>query len=139
MAEQDRLVFFLLQHAIERAEQGAAGVPQSVLENMALLAGDSCTLLENWQGVSPDVIYLDPMFEFARGSAAAKKELAFLQRLTSNDRLEQDNVALFERALAVARKRVVVKRTPGAKVLAGKSPSHVLESKAVRFDVYQLS
>ena len=41
-----------------------------------------------------------------------------------------------EAALAAARYRVVVKRPRGADWLAARKPSHAIEGKTVRYDIY---
>ena len=138
LVEQHPLVAFLLRQALEQARESSRERLCEAAGRMTLREGNSCDVMAQWSGAAPDVIYLDPMFEFPRGSAAAKKELALLQRITSSDVLEQENRTLFDAALRLAKKRVIVKRTPGKDYLANAAPSHVLESKTVRFDVYQL-
>jgi 16S rRNA (guanine1516-N2)-methyltransferase len=82
-----------------------------------------------------DVIYLDPMFPARDKSAAVKKEMATLQALLGDD---DDAGALFDWALAQDVARVVVKRPPRAPALGGRSPSHCISGKAVRYDVVVL-
>lgn len=82
-----------------------------------------------------EVVYLDPMFPPREKSAAVKKELAWVQQLAPVDSPDGE-AALLAAALACARKRVVVKRPLRAPVLAGRTPSHQLTGKTVRFDVY---
>ena len=47
-----------------------------------------------------------------------------------------DAPALLEAALALASHRVVVKRPRKAPAIEGAKPSHVLEGKSSRYDVY---
>ncbi len=80
-----------------------------------------------------DVVYLDPMFSDAHGTAAVKKELGYLRRLLQ---AETESSALFDAAIAAARYRVVVKRALKARPFAERPPSYSLRGKAIRFDVY---
>ncbi len=114
-----------------------AGSDESLKEwlpaRMALQHGSSIELMANWQGEVPEVIYLDPMFPHKKKSAAVKKEMRIFQQLLGPD---MDSDDLLSPALALASKRVVVKRPRAAGVLAGKQPNMAIESKKHRFDVY---
>ncbi|MBM3984143.1 MAG: rRNA methyltransferase [Planctomycetes bacterium] len=81
----------------------------------------------------PEVVLLDPMFPDLRRSAAPRKELATLRRLLGD---ADDAAQLLPLALAVARRRVVVKRPAHAPVLGGIAPHHSLPGASTRFDVY---
>ena len=121
-------------------------------------------LMQQWSANRPDVVYLDPMYAHAenetkRGlkkSAAVKKNMAFLQRLTSHkatdlstaqaghdqschDVLNSEGEGMIEAALALAKSKVVVKRAPGAEWLGGLKPASSLTGKATRFDIYPVS
>jgi 16S rRNA (guanine1516-N2)-methyltransferase len=89
--------------------------------------------LAGWQGNTPDVVYLDPMFPHRKKSAAVKKEMRLFQQLLGSD---DDADLLLEPALTLAKKRVVVKRPSGAPFLANKKPHIEMLGKANRFDVY---
>lgn len=80
----------------------------------------------------PDVIYLDPMYPHRKKSAKVKKEMQILQSLLGH----VENDQLLEAALKTAGKRVVVKRPKGAEFLGNLAPSHSIESKKTRYDVY---
>lgn len=82
-----------------------------------------------------DVVYLDPMFPHRQKSAQVKKEMRVFQSVVGDD---PDADMLLEAALAVANKRVVVKRPAYAEPLAGKAPHHQIKTKKNRFDVYML-
>lgn len=81
----------------------------------------------------PDVVLIDPMFPERGKSALAKKEMQLLLRLLGP---EPDVEALLVAALASARQRVIVKRPLHAHPAAGRRPSHSLEGRAARLDVY---
>lgn len=97
-----------------------------------LMPGDAIELLQTLE-VSPDCIYLDPMFPPKRKkSALSKKSMTILQELVGED---CDKTTLFETALAATGKRVVVKSPDYAEPLGGK-PSESFSSKLLRYDVY---
>jgi 16S rRNA (guanine1516-N2)-methyltransferase len=81
----------------------------------------------------PDVVYLDPMFPgAATRKTAERKPLKVLRRLVGDD---VDGAELFDWAMAVAGKRVVVKRPIKADPLRGKA-SVTFKGKGLRWDVY---
>lgn len=85
--------------------------------------------------LKPDVIYLDPMFPEREKTALVKKEMRAFRGLVGED---ADALQLFNAACAYAKKRVVVKR-PASGVSLGRKPSHTLEGKSNRFDVYTMT
>lgn len=107
-----------------------------VLDRMTLIEADSLNYLRKIpEEERPDVVYLDPMFPVRTKSAMVKKEMRVFHSLVGQD---PDADGLLEAALSCARYRVVVKRPRIAPVLAGPPPSHVLEGKSNRYDVYTL-
>jgi len=80
-----------------------------------------------------DVVYLDPMFPARKKSAKVKKELQTLQMLAE---IEDDFTPLLHTALSMAVNRVVVKRPRKAPPLTNIVPSHSINAKTIRFDVY---
>lgn len=78
-----------------------------------------------------DVVYFDPMYQYKNTKAAPKKGMQIFRKLTGEDK-DQEEVLLKLLNLA---KKVVLKRAPKAPILF--SPHHSIESKTVRFDVYQ--
>lgn len=81
----------------------------------------------------PEVVYLDPMFPERSKSASVKKEMRLLQQLLGAD---MDTKELFDAALQVATRRVVVKRPKMAPCISELKPHHVVEGKSGRFDIY---
>lgn len=132
MIERSPVVAALLQDGLDRAaldQELSAWLPK----RMQLYHGIATELLNNWQGTRPDVVYLDPMFPHRKKSAAVKKEMRLFQQLLGPD---EDADLLLKPALALAKKRVVVKRPSGAPFLGDKKPDIELLGKANRFDVY---
>ncbi len=86
----------------------------------------------------PDVVYLDPMFP-PRTKGAEGKPMKVLRQLVGDD---DDSPVLFEAALKVAKKRVVVKRPLRAEPLTlpgkteGEEPKVTFKGKSLRYDVY---
>jgi 16S rRNA (guanine1516-N2)-methyltransferase len=82
----------------------------------------------------PDVVVIDPMFdEDSHGSASVKKDMQ-MARLLSPPAPDEGR-ALLEKALVVAKKRVVVKRPRGSAPLVD-GVSFSKETRAARLDVY---
>ncbi|MBL0571738.1 class I SAM-dependent methyltransferase [Aeromonas hydrophila] len=134
MIERSPVVAALLQDGLMRAAQDPEIGPW-VRERMQLLHGPA---VETLQGLTerPDVIYLDPMFPHKQKSALVKKEMRVFQSLVGPD-LDAD--ALLPAALAMADKRVVVKRPDYAGWLNEHKPSMAIETKSNRFDVYVMA
>ncbi|MFC3095327.1 16S rRNA methyltransferase [Alteromonas sediminis] len=107
-------------------------------EKMTLIHGNSVTTMLTWreqQGANqaPDAVYLDPMFPHRKKSALVKKEMQLFQQLLGHD---EDADSLLMPALALAKKRVVVKRPNSAAVLNAHTPTMSVTMKKHRFDVY---
>ncbi|MGS2719371.1 class I SAM-dependent methyltransferase [Paraglaciecola aestuariivivens] len=132
MIERSPVVAALLSDGLSRAHkdlQLATWIPQ----RMQLVHGIALDLLNQWQGQQPEVVYLDPMFPHRKKSAAVKKEMRLFQQLLGPD---EDADLLLDPALAIATKRVVVKRPAGAPYLANQKPQIEMTGKANRFDIY---
>lgn len=132
-------------HLIERSPVVAAlladGIGRALADpetaeaagRMTLHAGEAAELLPSLcQQVTPEAVYLDPMYPEAGTKGEVKKEMQLLRRLLGPD---PDIAGLFATALGCAR-RVVVKRPRRAPALPGAKPNHVLEGRSTRFDVY---
>jgi 16S rRNA (guanine1516-N2)-methyltransferase len=132
MIERSPVVAALLSDGLTRAATEVE-LGHWLPQRMKLFHGVSATLLANWSGQQPDVVYLDPMFPHRKKSALVKKEMRLFQQLLGPD---EDADALLVPALALAAKRVVVKRPDSAPYLNGVTPSMAITSKKHRFDVY---
>lgn len=82
-----------------------------------------------------DVIYLDPMFPADIRHGAERRPLQVLRVLVGDD---PDAATLLPLAQRVALKRVVVKRPHKAPPLGDAPPSHVIDGKTLRWDVYMI-
>lgn len=139
MVERHPVVAALLDDGLQRAKQDPE-IGSWVDERMSLIHASSHTALDDLAQdgsfTKPDVVYLDPMYphpENKKKSALVKKEMRVFQSLVGAD-LDADN--LLQPALALATKRVVVKRPDYANWLAEQKPTMAIETKKNRFDVY---
>ena len=135
MIERSPVLAALLTDGLSWLARSDAPLAATLHARLRLVEGDALVLLGAWQGEAPDVVLLDPMYPDLGASAASRKEMALLQALLGGD---ADADALLEPALALARHRVVVKRPRAAPPLAGRPPSHRVEGRSTRFDVYAL-
>ena len=131
MLERSPVVAALLADGLARAYADAE-IGSWMQQRMTLRPGPALQQLQSL-GFTPDVVYLDPMFPHKKKSALVKKEMRVFQSLVGPD-LDAD--ALLPAALAVAGKRVVVKRPDYAGWLNEMAPSSAIETKSNRFDLY---
>lgn len=134
MLERVPVIRELLRAGLSQArEQADRGLDQ-ILDRLQVVESDALRHLTQIQDDSrPDVVYLDPMFPERSKSALVKKEMRVFHSLVGDD---PDADALLPLALDCARKRVVVKRPRIAPTLGSRKPSHVLEGKRNRYDIY---
>ncbi len=131
--ERNEKVFKLIQDGVSRlqlASQINANLKVAAA-NLKVVNADSLKLMSE---VTADVIYLDPMYPDLKSSALPKKEMQLLRKLFTDVDPERETLDLLTQALKFAKMRVVLKRPPAAPIL--EKPSHSLEGKAVRFDIY---
>ncbi|TCP96239.1 16S rRNA (guanine1516-N2)-methyltransferase [Cricetibacter osteomyelitidis] len=131
LVERHPVVFLLLQDGLQRAYQSEE-IGAMMQENMQLLDVSHINQLNPATDFA-DVVYLDPMYPHKQKSALVKKEMRVFQHLVGAD---SDADSLLEPALALAKKRVVVKRPDYAENLAQKPPHFSRETKNHRFDIY---
>ncbi|MGN8258124.1 class I SAM-dependent methyltransferase [Pseudomonas sp. SMSB3] len=131
LIERQPLIAALLEDGLARASEDLEVAP--IVARMHLLSGNAIERMRAWEGEPPQVIYLDPMFPHRDKSALVKKEMRVFRPLVGDD---LDAPALLEAALALASHRVVVKRPRKAPIIDGPKPSHSLEGKSSRYDIY---
>ena len=131
LIERQPLVAALLEDGLQRAALSLEVAP--IAARMRLLTGNAIELMRAWQGEAPQVVYLDPMFPHRDKSALVKKEMRLFRPFVGDD---LDAPALLEAALALASHRVVVKRPRKAPCIDDPRPSHQLEGKSSRYDIY---
>ncbi len=129
MVEKSKIVFALLHDGLERLQQWGA---DEFAENpMSLLLADFLELSPTQQRF--DVVYLDPMYQSPNRKSKAKRDIERLQRLLGS---EDNEESLLAHGLALARRRVVVKRPKNAPPFANRKPEIVYKGSSARFDVY---
>ena len=136
MVERVGAIAALLDDGLERARMSGDPEVMAIAARMQLACGDSTRQLAEVvaaQHVNAQVIHLDPMFPHREKSALVKKEMRIFQALVGAD---EDAPRLLEAALDVATHRVVVKRPKSAAPIEGPAPSHVVEEKNSRYDIY---
>lgn len=131
LIERQPIIAALLEDGLQRAL--ASAELEVIVARMRLIQGDAIGCMRHWDGDTPQVIYLDPMFPHRDKSALVKKEMRLFRPLVGDD---GDAPALFEAALVLASHRVVVKRPRKAPAISQASPSYSLEGKSSRFDIY---
>jgi 16S rRNA (guanine1516-N2)-methyltransferase len=135
LCERSPIVAALLEDGLRRAASETA--LYDVISRMQFQPGETLSLLQNLQGAEPEarpeVVLLDPMFPHREKSALVKKDMRAFRSLVGED---LDANGLLAPALAVARKRVVVKRPRLAPYLANQKPSMELAGQSSRFDIY---
>ena len=139
LVERYPLICSLLRDGINRAREEGESDPsiRDLMNRLDLIECDSLEILSDITiDQRPDVIYLDPMFPHRKKSAKVKKEMQAFQYIVGSD---IDSDGLLERALEIARYRVVIKRPSVAKFLGDKKPTYSLEGKSTRFDIFALS
>jgi len=127
MQERCEPIYLLLENALIRLFENQPELKKS----LHLQKSNSIESFEQLEMI--DVIYLDPMFPIRKKSALVKKEMRLFKKLAGED-LDADS--LLTHALTANVKRVVVKRPKGAPLLKALKPSHEINSKNFRFDVY---
>jgi 16S rRNA (guanine1516-N2)-methyltransferase len=131
LAERHPAVAALLRDAHRRALATTTTAFAETAGRIEIIEADTHTLVASarrW-----DTVYLDPMYPDDGKSALPGKEMQILRDLTGGD---ADADLLLSAALALARKRVVVKRPPKAPPLAAREPDASLRTTQVRFDLY---
>ena len=139
MLERNPVVHALLADGLSRAAADPELAP--VAARMKLLLQDFREFNESRRF---DTVFLDPMFPQAGKRSRAKKEMVFLQRLLNESEPEPESEreqateesGLLDRALDLARDRVVVKRPPREAWLDEIKPAFSYQGRLSRFDVY---
>ncbi len=135
--ERNPVMAALLEDALRRADDAMLPAAQ----RLRILHAYALALLSHPDPVNwppdllafgpPDVVYLDPMFPLGR-KTVERKPMRVLRLLAGDD---ADAAKLLPAALAIARRRVVVKRPRRAMPL-GTTPDVSHAGKAARYDVY---
>ncbi|HEF8784735.1 TPA: 16S rRNA (guanine(1516)-N(2))-methyltransferase RsmJ [Providencia alcalifaciens] len=131
MLERHPVVAALLDDGLQRGYHDPE-IGEWLQSRMSLIHASSITALAEITE-APDVIYLDPMYPHRQKSALVKKEMRVFQSLVGAD---DDADSLLAPAIALAKRRVVVKRPDYAEPLAGQKAPSAVTTKSHRFDIY---
>jgi len=131
--ERSPILYALMHEALKRAKDHPA-LRLALSKGFNFIHTDAKDFFSATKNNTPAaVIYLDPMFEESKKTAAVKAPMQALRALLQHEDAPE---TLLEAALDSPVKRVVVKRHKNAPVLVAK-PSQQLAGKSIRFDVYQ--
>lgn len=130
LMERNETIAALLKDALKRGAEDPELT--ETVSRMEVLEGDSTELLPKLS-VTPDVVYLDPMFPERKKSALIKKKFQLIHGL---EKPCEDEDLLFDAALSASPRKIVVKRPEKGPFLAGRKPDYSLPGKAIRYDVY---
>jgi 16S rRNA (guanine1516-N2)-methyltransferase len=130
LCERSPVVGALLEDGLLRAAKEEKTI--EIVKKLFLVHSDTIEYLSK-STESFHTIYLDPMYPHSNQSALNKQALRVIRSLVGGD---QDGPELLENSLQKANNRVVVKRPRHAPLLSDVQPSHVIEMKNSRFDIY---
>ena len=127
--EQDAVIAALLRDALYRA--GEDDRLREIVGRMHLSEGNSIELMPRL-GITPEIVYLDPMFPPRKKSGLIHKKLQLIQKLEQPCADERE---LFAAAAALHPKKIIIKRPLNGAPLADRKPSYTVKGKAIRYDV----
>ena len=130
--EQDAVIAALLRDALYRA--GEDDRLRGIVGRMHLTEGNSIELMPQL-GITPEIVYLDPMFPPRKKSGLIHKKLQLIQKLEQPCADERE---LFAAAAAMHPKKIIIKRPLNGAPLADRKPSYTVKGKAIRYDVVVL-
>lgn len=141
LVERSPLIHILLEDGLKRGKLSNNSITKEITEKMKL--EECCDALEIFERLSkqhpsvhPDIIFLDPMHEEKYSKAALPKFKIQLARKLVGRGIESDNQILLDKALEIAKQRVVFKKPSNCKT-DSKVTFSVSGGRAVRYDVYQ--
>ncbi|MFK7863923.1 MAG: class I SAM-dependent methyltransferase [Pseudohongiellaceae bacterium] len=128
MWEKSDVVHELLSDGLERFRDASSG---EYGRSLSLQHGDF--LESSYTKGEFDIVYLDPMYPLTSRKSRAKKDMDRLHDLLGFEKVDD---ALFQKAVAIAGRRVVVKRPKNASNFASRDPDISYQGSSARFDVY---
>ena len=130
--EQDAVIAALLRDALRRAREEER--LREIVGRMRLAEGNSIALMPRLD-ITPEIVYLDPMFPPRKKSGLIQKKLQLIQKLEQPCANERE---LYDAAAALRPKKIIIKRPLNGALLADKKPSYTVKGKAIRYDVVVL-
>lgn len=130
--ERDKVIAALLRDALRRALQDDR--LREIVGRMRLIEGNSIERMPKLD-IKPEIVYLDPMFPPRKKSGLIQKKLQLIQKLEQPCADEQE---LFDAAVSLRPKKIIIKRPLNGALLADQKPSYTVKGKAIRYDVVAL-
>ncbi len=131
MVERSPIIAALLEDGLNRVYQDPTTA--NFIQNRINLIKEDAQKCLSHLSPAPYTVYLDPMYPTKKKSALNKKEMRIIRSLVGDD---LDASYLLSCSLQYTQNRVVVKRPRGASTISPTPPSHTIEMKNSRFDVY---
>ena len=126
--EHDPVIACLLRDSLRRALKDPELM--KYVSHMHVIEGNSIEEMPNLS-ISPDLVYLDPMFPERQKSGLVKKKFQLLHHLEQPCANEID---LLNAAIQTKPRKIVVKRPLKGPFLADMKPAYSLKGKAIRYD-----
>ena len=126
--EQSKIIFLLVNDAIERAK-----TELPFLENLVLLNGKSETQYKETQNI--DIVYLDPMYPEPSKKVLRSGDISTINHILQIENIDEDGDAIFFSIKDSNFKKIILKRPIKADII-DKNINYQVKGKSTRFDIY---
>ena len=135
--ERDPMIAALLKNAIEKGASSDLSDIREAVSRMEVREEDSITALPKLfeEGITPDIVFLDPMFPEREKSSLVKKKFQLIHLL---EKPCSDEDELLNSAVLAAPAKIIIKRPVKAAILGSIKPDYSLTGKTVRYDIILL-
>ena len=126
--EQSKIIFLLVNDAIERAK-----TELPFLENLVLLNGKSEIQYKETQNI--DIVYLDPMYPEPSKNVLRSGDISTINHILHIENIHDDGDAIFFSIKDSNFKKIILKRPIKADII-DKNINYQVKGKSTRFDIY---
>ena len=126
--EQSKIIFLLVNNAIERAK-----TELPFLENLVLLNGKSETQYKETQNI--DIVYLDPMYPEPSKKVLRSGDISTINHILQIENIDDGGDAIFFSIKDSNFKKIILKRPIKADII-DKNINYQVKGKSTRFDIY---
>ena len=126
--EQSKIIFLLVNDAIERAK-----TELPFLENLVLLNGKSEIQYKETQNI--DIVYLDPMYPEPNKNVLRSGDISTINHILDIENIADDGDAVFFNIKNSNFKKIILKRPIKAEII-DKNLNYQVKGKSTRFDIY---
>ena len=126
--EQSKIIFLLVNDAIERAK-----TELPFLENLVLLNGKSEIQYKETQNI--DIVYLDPMYPEPSKNVLRSGDISTINYILHIENIDDDGDAIFFSIKDSNFKKIILKRPIKADII-DKNINYQVKGKSTRFDIY---